>query len=165
MVMAQAASGKAQKEDIESKLKTVIGNTDGTAAFVFKEARVFLADFYRQSGDAAKAAKEYEGLLEQPGLSPDVLARIHLGLGYIAYEKGVTQKDKEAFHQAYLSFLRVYVLAKDAHPEVVAEALYQGAQAAEAWGGMPTSKAEAARLRGRLRFRSPWKETSWGQKR
>lgn len=165
MAMAEAASGKAQKDAIESKLKTIIGDTDGTAAFVFKEARVFLADFYRQSGDAAKAVKEYEGLLEQPGLTPDVLARIHLGLGYIAYEKGVTEKDKEAFHRAYLSFLRVYVLAKDAHPEVVAEALYQGAQAAEAWGGMPTSKAEAARLRGRLRYRSPWKDTSWGQKR
>jgi len=165
MAVAEAASGKAAKEAIESKLRTIMGDTDGTAGFVFKEARVFLADFYRQNKEYAKAAKEYEGILDQPGLTPSVLGRVHLGLGYIQYEKGLTGKDKEAFHKAYLSFLKVYVLAKDGPPELVAEALYQGAQAADAWGGLPSSKAEAARLRGRLRLRSPWKETSWGQKR
>ncbi len=165
MAVAEAASGKMTKEAVESKVRQIMGDTDGTAGFVFKEARVFLADFYRQNRDYAKAAKEYESILEQPNLPPDVLGRAHLGLGYIQYERGVTDKDKEAFHQAYLSFLRVYILAKDAPPELVAEALYQAAQAVDAWGGLPTSKAEAARLRGRLRLRSPWKETSWAQKR
>jgi len=165
MVLAEAASGKAGKEAVEARVRKILGDTDGSAGFVFKEARVFLADFYRTNGDHAKALKEYESILDQPGLSQDVLARVHLGIGYINYERGVTEKDKEGFHQAYLSFLRVFVLAKDASPELVAEALYQAAQAGEAWGGLPTSKADAARLRGRLRLRSPWKETSWGQKR
>jgi tetratricopeptide (TPR) repeat protein len=165
MTVAQAASGKTGKDVIESKIKTTIGDTDGTAGFVFKEARVFLGDFYRENKDYAKAIKEYESLLDQPGLPPNVIARVHLGLGYIQYEKGVTDKNKDGFHQAYLSFLRVYVLAKDADPELVAQALYQAAQAVDAWGGIPTAKAEAARLRGRLRLRSPWKETSWGKKR
>ncbi|MHC4078547.1 MAG: tetratricopeptide repeat protein [Planctomycetota bacterium] len=165
MVVAEAASGKLTKEVIETKLKRVLGDTDGTAGFVFKEARVFLADFYRKNKEYAKAIKDYEAILDQPGVDPNVLSRAYLGLGYIHYDKGVANKDKEAFHQAYLAFLRVYVLARDADPELVAEALYNAAQAVESWGGLPTAKAEAARLRGRLRLRSPWKETSWAKKR
>ena len=165
MLIAEAAGGKMAKDTVETKLKQIMSDTDGTAGFVFKEAKVFLAEFYRQTKDYAKAVKEYDDILELSGVRADLLGRVYLGLGYIHYEKGVVDQDKEAFHQAYLSFLRVYILAKEAHPEVVAEGLFHAAQAVESWGGLPTSKFEAARLRGRLRLRSPWKETSWAKKK
>ncbi len=165
-VVTNILSGKLNKTVAVPAIEAVLGETGGgVTEFVFNRAQVFLADFHRQTKDFKKAGKIYDQLTERTGVAPNVLGRAYLGLGYIDYEKGVVNKDKAAFYQAYMFFLRVYILARDANNETVAEGMFRAAEAVEQWGGMPTSRWEAARLRSRLRNRERWKHTSWAKKK
>ena len=165
-VITNILSGKLNKSAAVPAIETVLGDTGGgVTEFVFNRAQVFLADFHRTTKDFKKAGKIYNELTERTGVTPNVLGRAYLGLGYIHYEKGVVEKDKAAFYKAYMSFLRVYILARDANNETVAEGMFRAAEAVEQWGGMPTSRWEASRLRGRLRNRERWKHTSWAKKK
>ena len=92
-----------------------------------------LADTYRKLQKYDEAKKEYTALQDMKGLSVDVRARMYLGLGYISLENAISAKKetarKDAYHEAYKNFLRVYLNAKGANAEFVAEGLYNAAKA------------------------------------
>ena len=135
-----------------------------SAAFVSQAATVDLADALRAKKQYKEARAEYEELRGQKGLDTDVRARMYLGLGYLSLEDAVGSGKKSDLHDAYKSFLMVYLNAQEAHPEYVAEGLYQAAKACEQWNELPSCPRQAGLLRGRLKYRAPWKDTSWAKK-
>ena len=82
-------------------------------------------------------------------------------------EKGLAggEAAKDHFHSAFINFLKVYLNCKEANATIVAEGLYNAAKACEQWGELPTCRQMAGRLRGRLKFRSPYKETYWAKRK
>ena len=159
------ATGKVKMEDLITSLKEIKAKTTVEAPFVSHAASIDLADVYRNAKNYKVAEAEYEGLHDKKGLEPDVRARMYIGLGYIYLEKAVISKSKGDYHNAFKNFLKVYLNAKAAHPEYVAEGLYNAAKACEQWNELPTCKQMAGRLRGRLKLREPWRHTKWALRR
>ena len=164
--MVEAASGKTDADGWVKDLKDIIGKTESSAPFVADVARADMGDALRGQKKYAEAKEVYQQLEARSGVSANVRARMFRGLGYIAMEQALTSNNKEDMHEALKNFLKIFLNCKDgADPELVAEGLYQAAKACEQWNELPSCKLMAARLRGRLKLRSPWKETSWAEKR
>ncbi len=169
MLRAQSVAKKADKATFITGLKDLIVRSTGAADGVATDAMADLADSYRLQKNYKEARATYKKLQEAVSVGVDTLARVYLGLGYIHLEEAVTVGDeaasKEAYHLAFRSFLQVYVNAKAANNNLVAESLYNAAKACEKWNGLPTCKQMAGRLRGRLKFRAMYKDTSWAKKK
>jgi hypothetical protein len=90
------------------------------------------------------------------------LAGAMLGTGHLQLAMG-KDNDKEPYRAALLSFLHVYLDTGNAAPDVVAEALYHGAEAALKWGGND-HRLIAGRLRYLLRNDDRFSETEWVKK-
>ena len=163
--VVNGVAGKLKGEAYATAMRETLAKSTGVAPFVAHRAAVELADAYRGGKKFAEAKKEYEKLQKLKGLGVNVRARMYLGLGHIDLEKADSSKKKEDYHDAFLNFLRVYLNAKDADPELVAEGLYHAAKSCEAWGELPSCREMAGRLRGRLRLREPYKSTSWAKKK
>lgn len=143
-------------------LKKLCTRSEKAAPFVWQAATVNLGDAYRSTQRLEDAEAEYLKLLDE-GLGADVRAQLFLGLGYLNVEYAKTKGggDTDYLHEAIRNYLKVYLSAKDADPEFVAEALYNAAKTLEEWNKIPDSVAMAGLLRGRLKRRAPWKDTSW----
>lgn len=166
---AKSLEKGASKGSFMTGLKALIARSTGVADTVASDASADLADSYRAQKNYKEARTTYEQLQETVGVGVDTLARIYLGLGYIHLEEALGAKDeassKAAYHKAFRSFLRVYVNAKDANHNLVAEGLYNAANACEKWNGLATCRQMAGRLRGRLKFRVLYKDTYWAKKK
>ena len=147
-------------------LKKLARKSEKTAVFVYKAATVNLGDAYRGMQRLEDAEVEYQRLVVEKGLEADVRAQLYLGLGYLNVEYAKTKSggDTDHLHEAIRNYLKVYLSAKDADPEFVAEALYNAAKTLEVWNKIPDSIAMAGLLRGRLKRRAPWKDTSWANR-
>lgn len=169
MLRAQSVAKKANKSAFIAGLKDLIVRSIGAADGVATDAMADLADSYRLQKSYKEARATYQKLQETGSVGVDTLARVYLGLGYIHLEGAITAGDeatsKAAYHLAFRSFLQVYVNAKAANNNLVAESLYNAANACEKWNGLPTCKQMAGRLRGRLKFRALYKDTPWAKKR
>ncbi|MCA8956145.1 MAG: hypothetical protein KDC87_08725 [Planctomycetes bacterium] len=169
-IRIKAAQPKASRDTYIGELKELVGKAQGTADGVAAAAQVHLADAYRAGKDYANAKKLYQTLADKKGLDGSTRARIYLGLGYLASEEAVVatkpEQVKESHHEAFKRFLQVFLNTREtANPELVGEGLYNAAKACEQWGGLPTCGQMAGRLRYRLKYRAPWKDTSWARKR
>ena len=165
-----ASVGKdGDRDTFITGLKDLISRATGGADGVAADAKADLADAYRANKDYKDARAAYEGLQETSGVGVDTLARTYLGLGYIHLEEALSSSDeaasKASYHKAFVSFLKVYVNTKEASNVLVAEGLYNAANACEKWNGLPTCKQMAGRLRGRLKFRALYKDTYWAKKK
>lgn len=160
---------QANREAFITGLKGLIARANGAADNVAIDATGDLADAYRDQKNLKLARTTYNTLLGTAGVSVDTLARIYIGLGYIHLEDALAAGNEEAakpsYKQAYTSFLKVYILAKGANNNLVAEGLYNAANACEKWNGLPSCRQMAGRLRGRLKFRVLYKDTYWAKKK
>jgi tetratricopeptide (TPR) repeat protein len=167
--LIEGVSGKVQAPMFINNMKNLMGKADSVAPFVAHAAAADLADAYRKGKKYEEAKAEYEKLQEKKGLNADVRARMYLGLGYISLEAAIAGKDeaekKSDYHEAYKNFLRVFLNAKSANADLVAEGLYNAAKACEQWNELPTCRVMAGKLRGRLKFHKPYKFTSWASKK
>jgi hypothetical protein len=121
-------------------------------------ARLQIADALRLENKNAEAKQEYEDLLAKDYTSDEVRAGSWLGLGLLQFAEG-NPANREAYREALLSFLRVYVETPNAAPAVVAESLHMGSVAAERWNG-PDSQTMSRRLRSlcnRMFPENPWR--------
>ncbi|MEE2888790.1 MAG: tetratricopeptide repeat protein [Planctomycetota bacterium] len=166
---AKSLEKGASKGSFVTGLKGLIARSNGAADGVAADASADLADSYRAQKNYKDARATYEKLQETVGVGVDTLARIYLGLGYIHLEEALASSDeatsKVSYHKAFRSFLKVYVNAKDANNNLVAEGLYNAANACEKWNGLATCRQMAGRLRGRLKFRVLYKDTYWAKKK
>ena len=169
ILRAQSVAKKASKSVFITGLKDLIVRSTGAADAVATDAMADLANVYRRQKNYKEARATYKKLQETGSVRVDTLARVYLGLGYIHLEGAITAGDeaasKAAYHRAFRSFLQVYVNAKAANNNLVAESLYNAANACEKWNGLPSCKQMAGRLRGRLKFRALYKDTPWAKKR
>jgi len=166
---AASVSKGASRDTFINGLKDLVSRATGAANGVAADAKADLADAYRSNKNYKEARSTYEGLQEVVGVGADTLARTYLGLGYIHLEEALASSDeavsKSSYHKAFVSFLKVYVNAKEANNVLVAESLYNAANACEKWNGLPTCKQMAGRLRGRLKYRALYKDTYWAKKK
>lgn len=167
--LIEGAAGKVQPSTFTANMRNIVSKSSSVAPFVAHAAAVEVADTYRKLQKYDEAKKEYATLQDIKGLSADVRARMYLGLGYISLEDAISAKKetarKDAYHEAYKNFLRVYLNAKEADANFVAEGLYNAAKACEQWNELSSCRAMAGRLRGRLKFRVPYKYTKWATKK
>ncbi len=158
-LMVQVADGSVSGNQLEGKLKGLLGRTEGSFPQVAGRIKVQLADSQRQANQIDDARKTYQDLVDN---SPDEATRAQalLGLGHTYFAEG-DSTNTEPYRQALLLFLRVYLEAPNAPDELRAEALYHGSLSSEKWRGRD-SGAMARRLRGLLRRDYP--ESTWANR-
>lgn len=161
-VLAQAAGGALKGSELRSQLEVIVTRTEASVPVLAARARVYVANSLRQEGKLDEAAALYTKITEQKALDKPTLAMAMLGTGHIHLARA-SEANKEGYRDALMAFLHVYVDTQDAAADVVAEALYYGAEAAKKWGGTD-SNLIAARLRGNLRNDSRFNGTEWAKK-
>ncbi len=162
--LVQYAAGEQRPAAVRATLAKLAEDESASGRFFSDQALIEVADLDRRDKKLEEAIAGYNALLARKGLEPNLTARALLGVAHLSYEKAKASKSADDYHAATKDFLMVYVLAQEANPEYVAEALYHGARTMEKWNGLPSCKSDAARLRGRLKLMSPYKETSWARK-
>lgn len=162
MILAQAAGGALKAGELRSQLEVLVTRTESSYPTICSRARVYVANSLRQEGKLDEAMQLYSKITEQKALDKATLALAMLGTGHIHLARA-TESNKEGYREALMAFLHVYVDAQDAGQDVVAEALFFGAEAAKKWGGVD-SNLIAARLRGNLRNDARFNGSEWAKK-
>jgi hypothetical protein len=121
-----------------------------------------IAHSLRAEGKADEALAIYNRIIGDKAADRSSLAGAQLGLGHVQMAKA-SESNKDAYRAALMAFLRVYVEAQDAAPDLVAEALYHGYEASLKWGGTD-HRVVAGRLRHVLRTDSRFNGTEWAKK-
>jgi len=161
-IMADAVAGTLKSDDLRRQLENLITVTDGPFPMVANRCRLQVANSLRQEGKADEAMAGYERIAKAKVVDTTTLAGAMLGIGYLQMAKG-NETEKEPYREAMLSFLHVYIDTAEAAPEVVAEALFNAAQAAVKWGGTD-HRTIAGRLNYMLRSDSRYSDTEWAKK-
>lgn len=161
VLMAQAAGGLKAAE-LRSQLEALATQTETANPLVANRCRLQIANSLRHDGKADDAMKIYTRLGQAKVIDKSTLAGAMLGIGHVHLAKG-TEADKESFRAALMSFLHVYIDTPDASPDIVAEALFHGADAATKWGGND-HRVIANRLRNMLRNDARFHDTEWVKK-
>ena len=159
VVMAKSSSGKLAPAALQTELKALLTKVEGQTPYVANRVNVQLAHSLLQQKKSDDAKKILDGLLAKEGLDRATYASALIGLGHVLMDSGDPTK-RDPYRQALLAFLRVFVEAPDAGHEIVAEALYFGAEAAEKW-----SEKDSALMAGKLRslIKKDYPDTRWGQ--
>ncbi len=131
--LADAAGGGDAKA-FQAKMRDIVSKSSGPYPHVAARANVQLAHSLRQTGGIEAAQDLYEQVLNGKAVDDSSRAGAYLGLGYLAMGRG-DAANREPFHQALLSFLRVRVETKGAWESLQAEAMYNAMMSAEKWGG------------------------------
>lgn len=156
-LMARAVDGSLEGGALQGELDGLLDKTEGAYPAVADRVRVQLANAHRAANEFDEARSIYQKLADKAGIDETTRALALLGLGYTDMETA-DRTNVELYREALLSFLRVYLETPGVAGEIRAEALYNGALAAEKWRG-PDSGGMARRLRGYLRRDfpdSPW---------
>lgn len=161
-ILADAAGGAVQPAQLRSRLENLIAQTEGPFPMLANRCRLHVANSLRQEGKAEEALALYERIGKEKAVDKTTLAGAMLGRGHLYLGKG-NETEKEPYRDALLAFLHVYVDTGDASPDVVAEALYHGAEAAAKWGGTD-HRVIAGRLRYLLRNDARFDDTEWAKK-
>lgn len=161
-IMADAVGGGLKPNELRSQLENLIATTESSFPLIANRCRLHIADTWRQEGKVDEAMAIYDRIAKEKVVDTTTLAGAMLGTGLIQMAKG-TEADKEPYRDAMLSFLHVYIDTGTASPDVVAQALFQGADAALKWGGTD-HRMIAGRLRYILRSDSRFADTEWAKK-
>lgn len=172
---AEAIGGKVDAEGFVRALTSLRSKAKADAPHVAILCTLDIADTLRNTKQYAEAKAEYESLTKYKGLSISDRTRMHIGLGYLAMEEAVQQKDKAIFEQAFVHFTKGFLPIKKEVDKgegvdmnlinMGAECLFRATEALVQWGGHEDVAGMAGRLRGRLRLRAPWKNTEWAKRR
>lgn len=161
-VMARAMVPNANLGEVRAQLERLAMSSEATYPAVAHRCRLHVANFLRQDGKIEEAMALYSKIAEAKVIDTTTRAGALLGIGHVHMSRG-SDTSTEPYRNALLSFLRVYIDTPAASPDVVAEALFHGAQAAMKWGG-----ADHRNMTGRLRFilrtDDRYSETEWAKK-
>jgi hypothetical protein len=160
-IMAQAATG-GKLAELRGQLESLATLTESSYALVANRCRLQIAHSLRNEGKGEEALQLYNRLGQAKVIDKSTLAGAMLGTGHLHLAKG-SDADKESFRSALISFLHVYIDTPEASPDIVAEALFHGADAAIKWGGSD-HRLIAGRLRNMLRTDSRFSDTEWAKK-
>ncbi len=143
--LTSGRSGTLPPSQVRGNMQRIFNEAGADHPVIANMARLELANSLLGEKKYDEAKREYEEILDQPNLDQRIRGGAWYGVGRAQYAAG-NPGAKEHYHDALLSFLRVYVANRDADPIVVAEALDYGAMAAEKWGG-----TDAGRMNRRLK--------------
>lgn len=135
-----AAKGDAKA--FQAKMREVVTKAAGAMPVLAARANVQLAHSLRLTGAMDQAAEIYKQILDSKVNDDNSRAGAWLGIGYAAMAKG-DAANREPFHEALLSFLRVRLETKSAWGSLQAEALYNAMLSAEKWGGQDYRQIQA----------------------
>lgn len=161
-IMADAVGGALKPNELRSQLDNLIAQTESSFPLVANRCRLQVANSWRQEGKMDEARSLYERIAKEKVVDNSTLAGAMLGIGHLQFAKG-SESEKEAYREAMLSFLHVYIDTPNAGADVVAEALFQASEAALKWGGTD-HRMIAGRLRYMLRSDSRYSGTEWAKK-
>lgn len=142
-VMAQAVGGAIDTTKMRRDLEAIVGEASAYPNLADR-CRLAIAESLVDEKKPDEAQKLLADLLGRNYIEPSTLAGALAGMGKVHFARG-TPDNKEAYREALLAFLRVYVEVPKAQPGVTAESLYFAAQSAEKWGG-PDAMTMARRL-------------------
>ncbi|MHC5066375.1 MAG: tetratricopeptide repeat protein [Planctomycetota bacterium] len=143
--LTSGRNGSLPPSQVRGNMQRIFNEAGSDHPIIANMARLELANSLLAEKKNAEAKREYEEILDQPNLDQRIRGGAWYGLGRVQYAAG-NPGAKEHYHDALLSFLRVYVSNRDADPIIVAEARDYGAMAAEKWGG-----TDAGRMNRRLK--------------
>lgn len=161
-LMAQDAGGGMKPSELRSQLEHLIAQTEGNYPLLANRCRLQVAHTLRQEKKADEALALYTRIGQEKAVDKTTLAGAMLGTGHLHLAKG-SDSDRESYRAAMIAFLHVYIDTQEASRDVVAEALFHGAQAATKWGGNDHGLI-AGRLRGLLRNDVRFSDTEWAKK-
>lgn len=162
LIMAQAAGGSLKAADMRNQLDALSAKCEGRYPSVAHRCRLQVAHSLRGEGKLDEALSIYNRIIADKAADRTSLAGAQLGLGHVQLSRA-SESNKDAYRAALMAFLRVYVEAQDAAPDLVAEALYHGYDASLKWGGTD-HRLVASRLRHVLRTDARFNETDWAKK-
>ncbi len=162
LIMSQAAGGGFKPADMRNQLDALSSKCEGRFPSVAHRCRLQVAHSLRGEGKLEEALAIYNRIIGDKTADRGSLAGAQLGLGHVQLAKA-SESNKDAYRAALMAFLRVYVDAQDAAPDLVAEALYYGYDASMKWGGTD-HRLVAGRLRHVLRTDARFNETEWAKK-
>jgi tetratricopeptide (TPR) repeat protein len=158
-LMARAASGEVDAAGLQTELRGLLGQTEGTYPSVADRVRIQLANAQRGQNQLDKAKQTYQEVLAKSSTSDSTRAQALVGLGYVHMQSG-DPSNTEPYLGALRNFLKAY-FTDGASADLKAEALFNASEAADKWRG-PDSSAMARRLRGLLHRDYP--DSTWSKK-
>ena len=158
--MAKATGGKVAPAALLTELKGLAIKSESTPV-VLNKVNAQIGHCQLQEKKLEDAKKTFETLVDKSGVDRQTLGTALVGLGHVYLEMGDPTK-RDPYRQALLIFLRTWAEASDSGNELVAEALYFGAEAARRWGEKDAALM-AGRLESMLRTNKDYSDTRWGK--
>ncbi len=160
--VVMSGAGGIKPAELRGQLENLMARTESSSPMVANRCRLQVANSWRLEGKIEEAQALYTRLAQAKIIDTSTLAGAMLGTGHLYLAKA-SGGDKEAYREAMLAFLHVYIDTPGASPDIIAEALYHGADAATKWGGND-HRLVAGRLRYMLRSDSRFNDTEWAKK-
>ena len=158
--MAKSAGGKTGSAALLNELKGLLTKAESTP-IVANKVTAQIGHCLVQEKKLDDAKKTFESLIDKAGIDRQTHGLALVGLGHVYLEQGDPTK-RDPFRQALLIFLRTWAEAGDSGNELVAEALYFGAEAARKWNEKDSAMM-AGRLESMLRNNADYRDTRWGK--
>lgn len=162
VLLAKAAGGGFKPNELRRELEVLASRTENSHPLVANRCRLQIAHILRQEGKPDEALALYNRICESKAVDQSTLAGAMLGIGHVHLARG-NEVDKEPYREAMLAFLHVCIDTPNASPDIVAEALFHGAEAALKWGGTD-HRLIHGRLRHMLRSDARYDDTEWAKR-
>ncbi len=160
--VVMSGAGGVKPAELRSQLENLTAQTETSSPMVANRCRLEVANSWRREGKLEEAQALYTRLTQAKIIDKSTLASAMLGTGHLHLAKA-NGGDTESYREAMLAFLHVYIDTPGASPDIVAEALFHGADAATKWGGND-HRLVAGRLRYMLRSDTRFSDTEWAKK-
>ena len=132
--VAEFTAGTMNPAELQRNLNNLRVKVSAPFPALGNRTQLWIGTAQRLQGQAAGAKKIFEELAEKDTVDVNTRAGAFLGLGHLEFAQG-NPTNKGAYREALLHFLRVYVEAKEADSNLVAEALHFASESAQKWGG------------------------------